>query len=479
MPPSARRRRPLLKQTSLPADIVPEGGIQQRSVTGASGSHIGRRREGADRARLGRSRAVAGVVQPLAAWSWKHARSISASAHRSTTPRATRSKRAGRTKASTWSPRPALKLCSNLIDILSERGRALLAESHPAAGQPSHCRRRPGRGAERDADCRERRRRCLDDRRFGLLENPRPGGLKTALRVRIRTSQAAPFPMAPMADSGPESISSSAPGDSSRTRRAHTYSRLTTAIAVLALAIAGYSLVRLDTIRDKLDTANAAVAASNADRELLRAELKSQASRERQAHRDLNRRLDTFNDAPQAVTGTGLLGRGTSRSRRRARARLVACRSFVSSRAGTAPADPGSRCRDCNRRAGVGRSAPGLAARYVVRRCSSGNRQGAASAARRAAAGHHRHSVPPDQCRRARQRRPGQGHSGHRAQRLRSQQVAGWNVCSRRRHPQPDLLESDRRAQSRRHVRQRHHRRRSTAEDVSICSCCSSRPARR
>jgi uroporphyrin-3 C-methyltransferase len=104
-----------------------------------------------------------------------------------------------------------------------------------------------------------------------------------------------------MANSGPESISSVDPGDSSRTRRAHTYSRLTTAIAVLALAIAGYGLVRLDAIRDKLDIANAAVAASNADRELLRAELKSQASRERQAHRDLNRRLDTLNDAPQQL----------------------------------------------------------------------------------------------------------------------------------------------------------------------------------
>ncbi|WP_157995184.1 uroporphyrinogen-III C-methyltransferase [Peristeroidobacter soli] len=76
---------------------------------------------------------------------------------------------------------------------------------------------------------------------------------------------------------------------------------MTTAIAVLALAIAGYGLVRLDAIRDKLDIANAAVAASNADRELLRAELKSQASRERQAHRDLNRRLDTLNDAPQQL----------------------------------------------------------------------------------------------------------------------------------------------------------------------------------
>lgn len=104
-----------------------------------------------------------------------------------------------------------------------------------------------------------------------------------------------------MADTGPETISSVAPGDSSRTRRAHTYSRLTTAIAVLALAIAGYGLVRLDSMRDKLDTANAALAASNADRELLRAELKSQASRERQAHRDLNRRLDTLNDAPRQL----------------------------------------------------------------------------------------------------------------------------------------------------------------------------------
>ena len=104
-----------------------------------------------------------------------------------------------------------------------------------------------------------------------------------------------------MAETGPESISSSVPGDSSGNRRAHTYSRLTTAIAVLALATAGYTLVRLDSMRDKLDVANAAVAAADADKELLRAELKSQASRERQAHRDLNRRLDTLNDAPQQL----------------------------------------------------------------------------------------------------------------------------------------------------------------------------------
>lgn len=104
-----------------------------------------------------------------------------------------------------------------------------------------------------------------------------------------------------MAETGPESISSSVPGDSSRNGRAHTYSRLTTAIAVLALATAGYTLVRLDSMRDKLDTANATMAAADADKELLRAELKSQASRERQAHRDLKRRLDTLSDAPQQL----------------------------------------------------------------------------------------------------------------------------------------------------------------------------------
>lgn len=104
-----------------------------------------------------------------------------------------------------------------------------------------------------------------------------------------------------MADTGPETISSSLPGDSSRARRAHTYSRLTTALAVLALATAAYTLVQLDSIRDKLDAANTAALTANADRELLRAELKSQASRERQAHRDLGRRLDELNDAPKQL----------------------------------------------------------------------------------------------------------------------------------------------------------------------------------
>ena len=104
-----------------------------------------------------------------------------------------------------------------------------------------------------------------------------------------------------MAASGPETIISPPPGDSSKERRAHTYSRLTTAVAVLALASAIYALIRVDSMRDKLDVTNQVVASAQADRELLRAELKSQASRDRQAHRDLIRRLDELDDAPRQL----------------------------------------------------------------------------------------------------------------------------------------------------------------------------------
>ncbi len=223
----------------------------------------------------------------------------------------------------------------------------------------------------------------------------------------------------------------SAPGDSSRTRRAHTYSRLTTAIAVLALAIAGYSLVRLDSMRDKLDTANATLAASNSDRELLRAELKSQASRERQAHRDLNRRLDTLSDAPQqlqelASSVEELRGRAEGPERAWSRSEALFLLELAQRRL--------TLDRDVETAIVALESADLRLASLrdrVVRCRSPGDRQGAAGAARRAAAGHHRHSLPPDQRRRKRQRRAGQRHPGDRAQCLRSQQVAGRNVCSR------------------------------------------------
>ena len=114
------------------------------------------------------------------------------------------------------------------------------------------------------------------------------------------------------------------------------------------------------------------LAARDAERELLRAELKSQASRERQAARDLDRRLDALEDVPKQLRGAGALGRGAARPRRRAGARLVARRSVVSAGAGAAPARAGSRRPDGHRRAGIRGCSPGIAARPVVsRRCGS------------------------------------------------------------------------------------------------------------
>lgn len=88
-------------------------------------------------------------------------------------------------------------------------------------------------------------------------------------------------------------------------RRVHSYSRLTTAIAVLALATAAYSLWRLDSTRDRLDRAGETIGKLQAAEATLRAELKSQASRERGAHRDINRRLDLLNETPKQLQELG------------------------------------------------------------------------------------------------------------------------------------------------------------------------------
>lgn len=84
-------------------------------------------------------------------------------------------------------------------------------------------------------------------------------------------------------------------------RRAHTYSRLTTAIAVLALAIAVYALWRLDTTRDRLDNVADQLAKNNTAREVLESELRSIAEREQQARRSIEERLDTLRDAPKQM----------------------------------------------------------------------------------------------------------------------------------------------------------------------------------
>lgn len=93
----------------------------------------------------------------------------------------------------------------------------------------------------------------------------------------------------------------SSPGVPSPPRRVHTYSRLTTALAVLALATAGYALLRLDAMRNRLDAVNDTARALEADRSVLRAEVRALATRERQARRELDRRLDEQNDVPKQM----------------------------------------------------------------------------------------------------------------------------------------------------------------------------------
>ena len=105
-----------------------------------------------------------------------------------------------------------------------------------------------------------------------------------------------------MADHGSDTTQTpGSPVESPRPRRAHTYSRLTTAIAVLAFAIAGYALFRLDAARDRLDTVRDTVRTLEADRAVLRAELKIARHAQRQATRELDHRLDALGDVPQQM----------------------------------------------------------------------------------------------------------------------------------------------------------------------------------
>ena len=105
-----------------------------------------------------------------------------------------------------------------------------------------------------------------------------------------------------MADTGSEIIpaSGNAP-EPLRARRTHTYSRLTTAMAVLALATSIYALLRIDSTRDRLDRTNDIARAADAERAQLRADLKSVTNRQRTAARDLDRRVDALEDVPKQV----------------------------------------------------------------------------------------------------------------------------------------------------------------------------------
>jgi uroporphyrin-III C-methyltransferase len=122
-------------------------------------------------------------------------------------------------------------------------------------------------------------------------------------RVNIRAAGRA-FPPAspPMADTGSEIIPASGnTPEPPRTRRTHTYSRLTTTMAALALATSIYALLRIDSTRDRLDRTNDVARSHDADRAQLRADLKTLTNRQRAASRDLDRRVDVLEDVPKQV----------------------------------------------------------------------------------------------------------------------------------------------------------------------------------
>jgi len=107
--------------------------------------------------------------------------------------------------------------------------------------------------------------------------------------------------LARMADTSQESPSRSALPDEPPRKRVHSYSRLTTAIAVLALATAGYALWRLDATRERLDQVNDFARTLDAERKTLQGELHTLAERERLAVRELSTRLDALSALPKQV----------------------------------------------------------------------------------------------------------------------------------------------------------------------------------
>jgi uroporphyrin-3 C-methyltransferase len=105
-----------------------------------------------------------------------------------------------------------------------------------------------------------------------------------------------------MADSPPELTPRSAlPEEPAARKRVHSYSRLTTAIAVLALATAVYALWRLDSTRDRLDQMTDLARTLDADRAALAGEVRSMAERERLATRDLVNRLESLSPLEKQV----------------------------------------------------------------------------------------------------------------------------------------------------------------------------------
>jgi uroporphyrin-3 C-methyltransferase len=79
-----------------------------------------------------------------------------------------------------------------------------------------------------------------------------------------------------------------------------------TAISVLALACAGYALLRLDQTRDRLDELRAEVRALTTSRELLRSELDAAIRREQRARREIESQLAAVKDVGAQLEQLGM-----------------------------------------------------------------------------------------------------------------------------------------------------------------------------
>jgi len=108
-----------------------------------------------------------------------------------------------------------------------------------------------------------------------------------------------------MADRIPEPSTPVAASRDGANRRVHSYSRLTTAVAVLGLATSIYALLRLDSTRDRVDQVNDVARQAQSDRQALHSELAALAERERQAQSETARQLDALKTTPRQLQDLG------------------------------------------------------------------------------------------------------------------------------------------------------------------------------